>query len=66
MRWGGVISVSSEENRDTEHYVFITVTTAHKSPINYTAVKKEDAGKVISARTPIANAASDITAPQKK
>ena len=57
MRWGGIISVSSEENWGTEHYIFVTVSIAHKSPINYTAAKKEVAGKAISASTPIANAA---------
>lgn len=57
MRWGGVISASSEENWGTEHYIFITVSTAHKSQIKYTAAKKEVAGKAESASTPIANAA---------
>jgi len=57
MRWGGVISVSSEENWGTEHYIFITVSTAHKSPITYTAGKKEVAGKAVSTSTPIAHAA---------
>lgn len=39
MKSGGVISASSEKNCDTEQYLLLSVSKAHKSPLKYSAAK---------------------------